>query len=128
VRVRHSVVEVQRNDLRFFKILQILYFRGGNGGGAIRLDALNHIEVVGFIEVNGDIGEGDVSTRYVVGDYSHKHYPHLYNTTLCLVASHVPVHAKTRMDVQEPAQLHVTIIPELVVEGVEEACTYAEKL
>nr|XP_026692657.1 uncharacterized protein LOC101242430 [Ciona intestinalis] len=35
---------------------------GGNGGGAIRLDALRHIEVTGLVEVNGEIGQGDVST------------------------------------------------------------------
>ena len=34
-------------------------FRGGNGGGAIRLDASNLIQITGRVEAEGEIGQGD---------------------------------------------------------------------
>ena len=53
------------NNFMHLKLIFNFFFtRGGNGGGAIRLDALRRIEVVGYIQANGEIGHGDSSTRY----------------------------------------------------------------
>ena len=36
-------------------------FRGGNGGGAIRLDASNLVQITGHVKADGEVGQGDQS-------------------------------------------------------------------
>ena len=37
----------------------VLLFRGGSGGGAIRLYATNSVRITGYVTADGEIGQGD---------------------------------------------------------------------
>ena len=44
-------------------LLCICNYSGGNGGGAIRLDALQNLYVNGTVSANGKNGQGDIGVR-----------------------------------------------------------------
>ena len=45
------------------KVVFLTGGRGGNGGGAIKLTAEISITVNGQIQMDGDMGQGDIDTR-----------------------------------------------------------------